>query len=135
MRNKYILLTSISIDNKYKLKRRAINDSVVNFHTKTPKKYSSRIRSYCRTREIDDNIRNDDSFLVVSISSSAHNENAAIEKAFDALDILRSMLQLQFNKGINFLARDDSTKFWSQSMVKLGEYHSLHHPNGSVAEE
>jgi len=133
IKHKYTLLTSISIHKDSKFNRLCINDCVLSFYSKPPKKYKNKLDAELKKRNIALDER--ENYLYVTISVEASDKKSAVDIAFNALDILRSIWQFQFNKSVNILAQDDEIKYWSNSLVITGKYHSLHEStNGGIIE-
>lgn len=128
----YVLLTSISLDKEFKLKRRKINNCVINFYREIPKKYKfSRSQLIEEHAEID--MSEQPNYLYVTVSTQAHDEMTAFKKSIAALDIIRSLLQMSFKKRIQILEQAPKLKYSSDSAISLGQMHSLHNVSGAKA--
>lgn len=128
----YVLLTSISLDKEFKLKRRKINNCVINFYREIPKKYK-----YSRSQLIEENssldLSEQPNYLYVTVSTQAHDETTAFKKGIAALDIIRSLLQMSFQKRVQILEHAPKLKYFSDSAISLGQMHSLHKVSGAKA--
>lgn len=132
VKNKYYLLTSISLNNSFLLKRRTINGCVINFYRKIPKKYeNSRYELIQKHQELNLSEQND--YVFVSVSILAPDVKTAFKNSIAALDTIRAILQLGFQKNIQFLSPSDEHKYSSNSVLSLGQVHSLHLESGREA--
>jgi len=132
VKNKYYLLTSISLKSSLIPKRRTINGCAIRFYSEIPNKYKkSRSESIERHKELELSEQND--YVFVTVSVTAPDVNTAFKKSIAALDIIRSILQLNFKKSIQFLSLQDQHKYSSNSILSLGQVHTLHSPNGAMA--
>jgi hypothetical protein len=133
IKNKYILVTSINLDKKYKLKSRVINGIKVSFYNSVPKKYAKERTRLFEKYKTDCNLTERDDYQFCTISITAPDPTTAYIKAAQTLDIIRSLMQIGFKKNINILAFDKENEYPTKSIITLGKYHSLHFPTGKTA--
>ena len=131
-KDKYILVTSINLKNTYLPKRRKINDCTLSFSKDIPAKYM-KARQKLLEEHAELSLSEQEEFLFVSISVQASNIKTAYMNAMGALDILRAVWQLGFRKNINFLAASKEHEYPTDSIISLGQMHSLHLDNGKEA--
>lgn len=131
-KKKYFLLTSISLNNNYRLKRRKINGCVINFYREIPKKYE------CARYELIEkheklHLTEQKDYVFVSVSVLAPDVKTAFKNSIAALDTLRAILQLDFQKSIQLFSSNDKDKYSSNSVISLGQVHTLHLDSGKNA--
>lgn len=128
-KEKYILLTSISLNNTYLPKRRKVNNCTVSFSKKVPVKYrKARKKLLSQHPKLD--LSEQEDFLFVSVSVKAPNIETAYISAVGALDIIRAIWQIGFKKNINFLSSSKDHEYPTDSIISLGQVHTLHLGNG-----
>jgi hypothetical protein len=131
-KNKYFLLTSISLKNNFILKRRTINGCIVNFYKEIPKKYESAryelIQKHSKLHLTEQN-----NYVFVSVSVLAPDVKTAFKNSIAALDTIRAILQLGFQKNIQFLSPNKGHKYSSNTVISLGQVHTLHLDSGKKA--
>jgi hypothetical protein len=128
---KYILITSISLNKNCLPKKRSI---IVSFSKDIPSKYiKSRANLLAQHSELELSEQND--FVYVLISVQASDIKTAFMNAIGAIDIIRALWQLNFEKKINFLASSKEHEYPTGSVISLGQYHTLHLENGKEAWE
>lgn len=133
-KNCYTLITSIGLNSTRLPRRRSVNGCVLNFSKDVPRKYASSRQKLLEKHPIPNRGLSDEKdFTCISVSLEAPNYPTAFMKAMKAVDLVRSIWQLQVKKNMNFLAPDKQQKFPSDSVVKLGLVHTLHLPNGKSA--
>lgn len=131
IKNEYVLVTSMNIKNQVP-KKRKIGGCGVNFTRNLPNKYRkdrvalAAIYSHLKLEEQEGYIH-----VVVSVTSS--DVKTAFKTAVGALDVFRAILQIGFRKPIDFLANKKREKYPSDSIVTLGQFHTLHLKNGKKA--
>lgn len=131
---RYTLITSIGLNNIHLPRRRYVNGCVLNFSKHVPKKYASSRQKLLEKHTIPNRSLSDKKgFIYISVTLEAPNYQTAFMKAMKAVDMVRSIWQLQVEKNLNFLAPDKQQKFPSDSVVRLGLAHTLHLPNGRSA--
>lgn len=131
VKSKYVLITSISLENSIKLKRRRLLGCSISFYKSLPKKYI-RAREDLLSRFESFGVKELSGYMFVTVSMEAPTEYEAYEKGMKALDFLRSLWQLNAKKGISFLEAGGD-KYFTDSMVGVGKIHTLHKPNGKEA--
>ena len=132
VKNKYYLLTSISIRHSFILKRRFINGCVISFYRDIPNKYK-KSRSELIQEHHELNLSEQNDYVFVTVSVTAPDVNTAFKNSIAALDTIRSVLQLGFEKNIQFLSPQDKNKYSSDSILSLGQVHTLHSKSGGKA--
>ncbi|WP_298941012.1 hypothetical protein [uncultured Psychromonas sp.] len=132
IKNKYYLLTSINLKNVSVLKRRTINGCVISFYKDIPNKYK-KSRSELMHKHRKESFTEQPHYLFVSISVIAPDVKTAFKNAIGALDTLRAILQLNFSKSIPHFSFREEEKYSSDSILSLGQVHSLHLESGACA--
>lgn len=123
---KYKLLTSLSIKKNITLPTMKINECVLTFSSKIPKKYfQARLDML---KEISEKDRTDYQFVVVSTEAKSNYE--AAQKCLDALDLVRGIMNFRMNKIIDGTFGRETRKPVNQ--VTLGYLHTLHLDKGSI---
>ena len=131
---RYTLITSIGLHSTCLPRRRSVNGCVLNFSKDVPRKYASSRQQLLDKHTIKNRSLSDEKdFTYISVSLEAPNYPTAFMKAMKAVDLVRSILQLQVQKNRDFLAFDKQQEFPSDSVLKLGLTHTLHLPNGKSA--
>lgn len=131
---RYTLITSISLNNIHLTRRRYVNGCVLNFSKHVPRKYAaSRQKLIGEHTTQNRNLSDKMDFIYISVTLEAPNYLTAFMKAMKAVDMVRSIWQLQIKKNMNFLALEKQQKYPSDSVVKLGLAHTLHLQNGKSA--
>lgn len=133
--HKYILLTSINLSPKYKLSSRLINGQKVSFYSCIPKKYiKERVRLFEKFKEEYELTERGD-YQYCTVSVTAPDPVTAFSKALESLDIIRSLMQVGFERNRNILAFDKEGEYPTQSIITLGKFHSLHLHSGKAARD
>lgn len=133
-KNRYTLITSINLNSAHLPRRRYVNGCVLNFSKHVPRKYASSRQKLLEKHTIPNHSLSDEKdFTYISVTLEAPNYPTAFMKAMKAIDMVRSIWQLQIEKNMNFLALNKQQQFPSDSVVKLGLAHTLHLPNGKSA--
>ncbi|MDO8345190.1 MAG: hypothetical protein Q7T48_18455 [Cellvibrio sp.] len=128
----YVLVTSISLEQKHLPKRREINNCRIRFYKKTPEKYVESRKTIINKHSLL-NLSEQETFTTVTISVSAPDVKTAFQNAITSLNVLRSIWQINFHKKTNFLASNKNSKYPSSSFISLGQTHTLHLPKGESA--
>ncbi len=116
IKNKYILLTSISLKSIYLPKRRKINGCVINFSKSIPFKYRKfRLKQITQHEGLELSEQKD--FLFVTISVIAPDVNTAFKNAIESLDIIRAIWQLCFKNDLNFLATTNHQRYSTDTKI------------------
>ncbi|CAH1086661.1 hypothetical protein [Candidatus Nitrotoga sp. 1052] len=130
----YTLITSIGLNSTSLPRRRYVNGYVLNFSKDIPRKYaSSRQNLLEKYPNPNSGLSDEKDFTFLSVSLEAANYQTAYMKAMKAVDLVRSIWQLQVQKDMNIFAYNNSQKFPSDSVVTLGLAHTLHLSNGKSA--
>lgn len=126
---KYCFLTSISINPAHlTVKSIYIEDTHINFFAgEYPKKYASRNREIKASyRALDDE---HEKYCKVKIQLKAKTDQGATTKALKSLDILRAIMALFGNSGMELLGN----KHAPINKIRLGQTHTLHAFSGKPA--
>jgi len=127
--NEYVLLTSISLNASVLPKRRSVAECFVSFSNNIPTKYKkSRNELMLKNSSIE--VSEQVGYKFVSVSVKAPDVRTAFIKAMDALDVIRALWQIGFQKNINFIAINKQYEFPSDSIVSLGQFHTMHFKSG-----
>jgi len=125
----YVLATNISIHYFEELKRATVNGCPLTFSRYLPKGFNRKpIMPYWKRLKIVDNPT---TYTYVRISVKARDEHAAFTTAIDALDLLRGIWNLYFNRSMGMRFSMGRTQLINK--VTLGPLHTLHWPNGNLA--
>ncbi len=131
-RNKYFLVTTISLNSSSILKRRSINGCNICFYKHLPVKYK-KWRDKQIEKHTGDDVQSDGKVMYAVVSTEEPDVLTAVKSALDSLDIVRALIELDIKDGGNFLASDKEHIYPSISTVRLGEYHTLHNQTGKLA--
>lgn len=133
VKNEYVLVTSLSIKNQIP-KRRKINGCWISFTRNLSNKYrkerAALADSYPHLKLVEQ-----EGYVHVVVSLTSSDVKTAFKTAMGALDIFRAILQIGFRKPINFLGYSKKEEYPSDSIVSLGQLHTLHLKNGKKASE
>ncbi|MEP7703453.1 hypothetical protein [Paraglaciecola sp. 25GB23A] len=130
---KFHLVTSISIGQDVKFPVINIDGVRISISPLLPKKYTSARKKIIKTitgSEFDVGGLNNQ-FVVVTTFGKTINE--AVDSALDKLDLIRAIWNFFFNLNQTWRISFDQHK--SVNKTKLGQYHSIHNSNGSLASE
>lgn len=131
-KNPYVLLTSLSIPYSNKLTPRTILDARMRFTSKVP-------HNFKRSQKMLDRVRTafpedlPDGFSIVRVEVSARGPHEAADKAFNSLDLLRSMWNISLNLSKYMWFPDMELQPINQ--IITGPIHSLHDPQGNHIED
>lgn len=132
--NKYVLLASLSINPYCKLKKVIIDDCIITFCSFPPLKFDREIRdkilphaTYSIFSDLPKN------YICVKITVTAKSHIEAAERALEAIDFLRGIWNLFYNRGQTF--RWSSGERHPVNNIVIGPLHTLHCPNGKLATE
>lgn len=129
--NSFTLLTSINIKNIYQLPKKTVHDCKISFHNSIPKKYQSS-RAELASHP-DYNFTEQENFTFVTVITKAINLAHAYKNAIKSLDIFRAILQISFKKNMQLLSSSKEHEYPTNSVVKYGQFHTLHLTNGKAA--
>lgn len=124
----YHLLTTLNINNSNNLPKYSIGECALKFHQALPKKYkTSRNQAISEVASwlID---KDEPSSYYVTAHTYARNENDAVNKMLDAIDLLRGIWNLHINKAMS-LSFGGRKKPINQ--ITLGALHTVHKDDGS----
>lgn len=126
---KYCFLTSISINPAHlTLKSIHIEDTHINFFSgEYPKKYSSRSQEIKASHRV--LVDEHEEYCKVKIQLKAKSDQGATKKALRSLDILRAIMALFGNSGMELMGN----KHAPINKVRLGQTHTLHYFSGKPA--
>ncbi|MGN7500177.1 hypothetical protein [Pseudomonas lactis] len=127
----FTLITSINIKNIYQLPTKTVHGCSISFHNTIPKKYrTSRAKLASHP---DYNFTEQKDFTFVTVRTKAINHTHAFKNAMKSLDIVRAILQINFQKSIQLLSSNKEHEYPTKSVVQYGQIHTLHLPNGKSA--
>jgi hypothetical protein len=125
----YVVATNISIRYFEELKRATIHGCPLTFSRYLPKQFNRKpIMEYWKRLKIVDNPT---TYTYVRISVKAREEHSAFATAIDALDLLRGIWNLYFNRSMGMRFSMGRTQLINR--ITLGPLHTLHWPKGSLA--
>lgn len=129
---KYVLITTLSINRYSKIKRIKINGCTIIFPTLPPRQFLQEIEKRIQrhaVHEISGDLPTNYIYAKVSVIGKSHSE--AADKAINAIDILRGIWNLFYNRGRIYIfgARKPVNN------VVIGPLQTLHLPNGTLATE
>ncbi|MGI2155627.1 hypothetical protein ACROAK_22595 [Shewanella oncorhynchi] len=127
-KKKYFLVTTINVK-EYVFKSRMLNGCKISFYKNIPQKYSSTRRKLMKIYS-EKGIREQENYQFVVVSVEAGDERTAYRMAMQALDIFRSILHIGFVKNANFFSLNMSETYSSNSIVSIGQFHTIHNENG-----
>lgn len=131
--HKFVLVTSLNLKTNNIPKRRQVLCCYISFFKHIPKKYIKKREVLIKKYDLE-GLPRDEEYLKVCISVSAPNPLEAYERGMKALDLLRGSWQINFKKSMNFLS-SGAEKYLTDSIVKVGKIHTVHHSGGRVATE
>ncbi len=130
---KFVLISTLSINRFCKLKRVQINGTTITFHSSLPKTF---------TKEIENKIKKPASFTItgeypkdyifVKTFVEAKSYSQASSIAIDSIDIIRGIWNLFYNRG---QFRISSGRRDPVNNISFGPLHTIHLPNGKLATE
>ncbi len=129
---KFVLVSTLSINNRCKLKRININGSTITFHRYLDKNFTDEIETKIKkkaSRSIIGEYPRDYIFLKTSVKAKSVSQ--ASIKAIDSIDIIRGIWNLYYNQG-RYRISSDGRKDPINNIV-FGPLHTIHYPNGKLA--
>lgn len=130
---KFYLLTSISIDLSYPLKKYSIEDTKIRIMTDCyPKKYQDRNQLVSHYSNI---IETPENYARVIVSVKEKSAKGAGTKALRSLDILRSIWCIFGNPDTEISRESWKWRWVPINKIRLGSIHSLHRNNGRFISE
>ena len=130
----YFLLTSISVNKLCKLKRSTINDCIITFRPSPPKNCIKEIQTKI-LRPASNFVSGDlpSNYICAKISIKGKSTSEAADKALDAIDTLRGIWNLFYNRRNTFRISSGDKK--PVNKIVIGPLHTLHFQNGKLATE
>lgn len=130
---KFILVSTLSINRFCKLKRILLNGATITFHSSLPKTFTEEIEnkikkpaSYTIAGEYPKN------YIFVKTSVKAKSYSQASSIAIDSIDIIRGIWNLFYNRK---QFRISSGRRDPVNNISFGPLHTIHFPNGKLATE
>ena len=127
---KYHLLTTISISNPFPFKKIQIGQSTIRFITGDfPKKYHSRKNLLEKAKRQNSKLEfSPENYSNIIISTEAKSEHKATSQCLNDLDLLRAVLSMFANSGIELMGDR-----WSPiNKIRIGSIHTLHKESGKT---
>lgn len=133
-KNVYFLITSVNISSVETPINRVIDGCEIIFHKKLPLEFEkSRIDLISEIpNKLNISCDNDD-YLYVSIKVSATEHLTAFSMAMKVFDIYRGLMQIYFVKKTRFSLSDVVIRYDSDCVLRPGNIHTLHLPDGNRA--
>jgi len=131
---KFVLVSTLSINRNFKLKRVHINGSTITFHAHLAKQFTEEIEKKIKSPAfytITGEYPKDYIFLKTSVEAKSYSQASSI--AIDSIDIIRGIWNLFYNRGqfrISSGGRRDPV-----NNIAFGPLHTIHFPNGKLASE
>ncbi len=130
---KFILVSTLSINRFLKLKRVQINGTTITFHPNLPKPFSTEIESKIKrpaSYTITGEYPKDYIFVRTCVNAKSYSQASSI--AIDSIDIIRGIWNLFCNRG---QFRISSGRRDPVNNISFGPLHTIHFPNGKLATE
>ncbi len=130
---KYLLVTSLSVQRFFKLRRQSINGCTITFAPTIPntlRKEIEKVKKHA-IHSICGELPGD--YLVAKIAVAGKSHSAAADRAIDAIDLFRGIWNLFYNR--RNVYRMSSGQRESVNKLVLGPLHTLHLPNAKLATE
>ncbi len=130
---KFVLVSTLSINRSFKLKRVQINGATITFHPYLQKQFAEEIENKIKrpaSYTITGEYPNDYIFLKTSVKAKSYSQASSI--AIDSIDIIRSIWNLFYNRG---QFRISSGRRDPVNNIAFGPLHTIHFPNGKLASE
>ena len=129
----YNLITTISIKRHLKLKRHSINGNRITFRPIMNRNFNKGIEQIKNhaTYSINGEFPRDYIFAKISVKGKSRSD--AGERALDTIDLIRGIWNLFYNRGQYFRMSSGLRK--PINKIVLGPLHTLHLPNGKLANE
>ena len=130
---RYLLISTLSINKFIKLKRVKINDCIIKFHANLPKKIiqeiDQKIKKFASYSFIGEYPKD---YIFVKTFATGKSYSQAANKAIESLDVIRGIWNLFYNRG---QFRVSSGKKDPVNNIVFGPVHTIHFPNGKLATE
>jgi len=130
---KFVLVSTLSINRSCKLKRVHINGSTITFQPYLQKQFAEEIENKIKrpaSYTITGDYPKDYVFLKTSVKAKSYFQASSI--AIDSIDIIRGIWNLFYNRG---QFRISSGRRDSVNNIVFGPLHTIHFPNGKLASE
>jgi hypothetical protein len=133
-RQRYVLITSISIDRRLVLPRTIMAGSTIIFETRSPQRFQKALAEMNHETEIRGFHQVPEEYQRVRVHVSARSISDAISCALGNIDLLRGIWNLGLNiaKGGRW---SSGPKRQPVNQIILGPLHTLHLPSGKAATE
>jgi len=128
---RFVLVSTLSINRYCKLKRVQINGSTITFHPKLQNQFAKEIEKEIKqsaSYSIRGEFPKDYIYLKTSVQAKSYSQASSM--AIDSIDIIRGIWNLFYNRGrftISSAQRDPVNK------IVFGPLHTIHFPNGKLA--
>lgn len=130
---KFVLISTLSINRFIKLKRIQVNGVTITFHSSLPKKFTEEIENKIRkpaSHMITGGSPKDYIYLKASVKAKSYSQASTI--AIESIDIIRGIWNLFHNRG---QFRISSGRRYPVNNISFGPLHTVHFPNGKLATE
>jgi hypothetical protein len=130
---KFVLVSTLSINRYCKLKRIHINGATITFHSALQKQFAKEIENKIKkpaSYTIIGEYPKDYIFLKTSVKAKSYSQ--AFNIAIDSIDIFRGIWNLFYNRG---QFRISSGRRDPVNNIVFGPLHTIHFPNGKLASE
>lgn len=128
----YRVIAEVNIKNIYNFPNININNCKLVFYNTLPEKYK-KARDKLITKHGEREVSDHKNYTFLCISVNAVNYDHAVNDATEALGAIRSIFQINFLKRRQLLASSKEGEFPSRSVIKCGEFFTLHFPSGKIA--
>jgi hypothetical protein len=125
---KLVLVTSLSIRHDSALKNVLVNDAAIRFTPRLPKRFDQGAIMKLANSYIVGPFPKD--YCAVRVSVTGRSEHEAVEKAFNAVDLLRGIWNLGLNRSRGLSYRNGNRR--PMNLILPGPLHTLHEPNGKL---
>jgi hypothetical protein len=127
---RYVMLTSLSLDKQEKIKPIKINNNQIIFNGNNQKFLHESQILVDKAKKVSQ-FTLPENYLQTRIHISARSAFEAADRALDYLDLIRSIWNLYFNLrnqfGVTFIG-----KKYPVNKILTGPIHTIHHPNGKI---
>ena len=130
-KDRFVLATSISVKDLAALSKTEISGCRITFNRYLPAKFDPAAIADMAEEYIIGNLPT--RYSVARVSVQARSEDEAFERALDAVDLLRGVWNLYFNR--RSLLRSSSGRRKPVNEILLGPVHTLHRPHGKLVSD
>ena len=130
-KEKFVILTTVSLPKETELKSRTINKCHIRFSDSFPKKFRDErlnILSKAHTGIPTKEATRDD-YLSVSITVTAPDDKTALHYALDALRFYRGIFEIFFKRQLNIISQSKAFTYDTRSKMRTGRFHTVHKKN------